>query len=298
MPVDGDLKDFEISSVVQLLCTERRSVGLVVRRRGEEGILYLEEGEIVHALLGPLEGEQAAFQLLTWQDGTFRISDRMRPPAKSIRTGWRHLVLEAARQMDESERDRAGAAAVSALGSAVLPVANDDGVWPAAADDELEGELMLLLSRLEQEMARLGGEKAAKRPLLALETLAEMVNQAVAFAEGGNAGPERATPEAALALAAALKSANAKHPMARVLKSQSGRLAVGNAVSFYRTWAADTAERRRVFRDIAHAMSMVLESFLDLAARRLRSATATADWRESCGVFLRDLSLAIDRIAF
>lgn len=293
MPVDGDLKDFEISSVLQLLCTERRSVGLVVRRRGEEGVLYLEEGEIVHALLGPLEGEQAAYQLLTWQDGTFRISEALRPPARSIRTGWRHLVLEAARQMDESERDRAEA--VSPPPRGLAPVANDDGAWAAPANDTLEDELMLLLSRLEQEMARLSGEKVGKRPLLALETLAEMVNQAVAFAESSGAG---SAPEAALALATALKIANAKHPMARVLKAQSGRLSVGNALSFYRTWAADAPERRRVFGDIAHALGLVLESLLEVPARRLRSTTATADWRESCGVFLRDLSLAIDRIPF
>ena len=113
MSVESNLKNVTISSVVQRLSTERRSVALVIQRRLEKGVLYFEEGEIVHALLGPLEGEQAAFELLTWQDGTFRISEALRPPARSIRRGWRHMVLEAARQMGENERERAEAMPVS-----------------------------------------------------------------------------------------------------------------------------------------------------------------------------------------
>ncbi len=296
MAVEGDIKDFEISSVVQLLCTERRSVGLVVRRRGEEGVLYLQEGEIVHALLGPLQGEEAAFQLLTWQDGTFHITDRVRSPAHSIRTGWRHLLLEAARQMDESVRDRAESAWLMAadLGP-TLPIANDELAWPEQQSDEaLEGELMLLLSRLEQGMSRLA-EKGRKRPLVALEMLADMINQAVAFTESaGGRGDEASSA----ALAPVLQSAVGKHPMARVLTAQANRLSTANAASFYRLWATDEAERSRSFQEIARAMGLVFETFLDLSGRRLRSATAAGEWRESYGVFLRDLALTIDRIPF
>lgn len=302
MPVDGDLRDFEIGSVVQLLCTEGRSVGLVVRRRGEEGVLYLEEGEIVHALLGPLEGEKAVFELLTWQDGTFRITDRVRSPGRSIHTGWRHLMLEAARQMDESLRDRADAAELSLAGFAPgLPIANDELGWEVAeSDDDLEGELMLLLSQLEQGMARLSSDKTRKRPLAALEGLADMLNQAVAFAESSAHGKAAAGLALSTAFSASsvLKGAIARHPMARLLTGQSNRLSVANAASFYRTWAADAAERGRVFRDIARALGLALETFLELCGRRLRSPAAATEWRESYGVFLRDLAVAIDRIPF
>lgn len=287
MAVEGDLKDLEITSLIQVLCTERRSAGVVVRRRGEEGVIFLDHGEVVHAMLGPLEGEEAAYQLFTWRDGTFRITDQARARTRTIETGWRHLMMEAMRQLDESRRDLK-------LPSGVLAASADQNLHQReAADARLEGQLMHLLSRLEQGMAHWSAEKNRKKPLQALEQLCEMSRQVLELAERETShGSVGATLEPALA--AAIR----KHPMARLLAIQGDRISIANALSLYRTWSEDTAERERVFRDIARGLAGILETHLELLARSFHSAGSGAEWRESYSVFTRDLAIAIDRIPF
>lgn len=285
MAVEGDLADLEITSLIQVLCTERRSAGVVVRRRGEEGVIFLDQGELVHAVLGPIEGERAVMQIFTWKDGTFRITDQARSRIRTITSGWRHLMMEAMRQLDESHRDLK-----MPLG-ALAPRNSQDLLDLEASDAALESQLMHLLSRLEQGMARWSEEKVRKKPLQALERLGEMTAEVLDTAE-------RETPfgTAAAALEPALSSAIRKYPMARLLAVQNGRISLANAINLYRTWAEDAEERQRLFRDIARALASILETYLELVGQAFHSPGNRSEWRESYSVFLRDLGLAIERL--
>lgn len=292
MAVEGDLKDLEITSLIQVLCTERRSAGVVVRRRGEEGVIFLDQGEVVHAMLGPLEGEKAVLQLFTWRDGTFRITDQARARTRTITSGWRHLMMEAMRQLDESHRDLGIQG--SFIQSGFLGSHGGQNLLEReAADAHLEGQLMHLLSRLEQGMAHWQEDKHRKRPLQALEQLCEMTHQVVDVAER-----EAPTGVAASSLEPALIAAIRKYPMARLLTLQGSRLSVANALNLYRTWAEDVGERQRVFREIARGISSILETYFELLTQSFHSPGSSAEWRESYGVFRRDLALAIDRLPF
>ena len=286
MAVEGDLRDIDITSVIQVLCSEGRRAGLVMRRRGEEGVIFIDGGEIVHALLGPLAGEEAVYELLTWKDGSFRMSDKVRTPARTIAAPWGHLLMEGMRKIDEERRDepsppRAGEA------PAALSAAERE------SDAALESQLMSLLSQLEQGMARLAETRVKRRPHLSLEMLTEMVNETVAFAEERSGAREKA-----VALEPVLHRAGRKAPLARLLTARLNRLSVETPLNLYRTWSEAPSDRRRTFRDIGRATTVLLQSYFDLLARQLRSAAAAEAWRESYGVFLRDLNLAIDRIPF
>jgi hypothetical protein len=286
MAVEGDLKDIDITSVIQVMCTERRRAGLVMRRRGEEGVIFLDNGEIVHAILGPLQGEDAVYELLTWRDGSFRMTDQVRTPTRSIGMPWSHILMEGMRKLDEGRREEPSLELTSA-GVEVMSVADREG------DDALESQLMLLLSQLEQAMARLSLGKLKKRPQLALDHLCEMVNQLVAFAE-----ERTGAHEGAVALEAILHRAGRKLTLARLLSARGNRLSVETPANLYRTWSRDPADRRKTFREIGRAMALLVQSYFDLLARQFRSPATADAWRESYGVFLRDLALAIDRIPF
>jgi hypothetical protein len=283
MPIEGDLKEIDLTSVIQVICTERRRAGLVVRRRGEEGVIFFDEGEIVHATLGPLEGEEAVFQLLAWKDGSFRMSDRVMSPARSVRRGWNHLLLEGLTKLDEERRDEPGADRPD------FGFAFDE----RQADADFEGQLALFLSELEQQMVRLGERRIARRPPLVLEVLAAMVNRVVEFAEiHTSAGAE------ALSLDANLRAAGQRFPMARLLTAKDNRLAVDTAENLYRMWAQDSGERRVTFRELGRGMAEVTRVYLELLASQFHSRTIAEQWRESYAVFLRDLARAIDRVRF
>ena len=101
MAVEGDLKDISLTGLVQVVCLERRTGELVIARRGEEGVIFFEKGEIVHAKSGTLIGEEALFHMLSWHDGSFRINDKVTVMAKTISINWNHLLMEGMRRIDE-----------------------------------------------------------------------------------------------------------------------------------------------------------------------------------------------------
>lgn len=282
MPIEGDLREIDLTSVIQVICTERRRAGLVVRRRGEEGVIFFDDGEIVHATLGPLEGEEAVFQLLAWKDGSFRMTDRVLSPSRTVRRGWNHLLLEGLSKIDEEHRDE--------------PAARPDFgfTWDERqADAGFEGQLALFLSELEQQMTRLGERRLARRPPRVLEVVAGMVNRLVEFTEvHTDAGAD------VLSLDANLRTAGRSFPMARLLTAKDNRLAVDTAENLYRMWAQDSGERRATFRELGRGMVEVMRVYLELLAGQFHSRTIAEQWRESYAVFLRDLSRAIDRVRF
>ncbi len=97
---DAHLHDVSLPELIQFICLERKARELKVKRGQEEGSIYFENGEIVHACVGGLEGEEAFFKILSWQSGSLILSHNS-SPQKTIDLPWSFLVMEAAKRMDE-----------------------------------------------------------------------------------------------------------------------------------------------------------------------------------------------------
>ncbi len=98
----GSVSDFQLSDIVQLNCLGRLTSALEVRNEQEVGYIYFEEGNIVHAETGYLEGENAFYYIMTWQGGEFAVKRNMQAPRETIQKNWQSLLLEAMRRLDES----------------------------------------------------------------------------------------------------------------------------------------------------------------------------------------------------
>jgi hypothetical protein len=107
--VEGQLAQISLADLLQLFHLNRRTGVLdLVRRdpagRDERGRLFVREGNVVQASLGPVEAEKALYRMLTWRSGTFAFSDtRVTVPAR-IQTPTRALLMEGMRQLDEWDR--------------------------------------------------------------------------------------------------------------------------------------------------------------------------------------------------
>lgn len=99
--VRGNLRSMSLPSIVQINCTERNQALLHLRRRGQEGKVYFADGEVVHATLGSLVGEEAFYQLLGWEDGDFELEMGVSSIKRTITAGWSGLLLEGMRRLDE-----------------------------------------------------------------------------------------------------------------------------------------------------------------------------------------------------
>ena len=92
-----------------MCCVSKRTGCLQIARRTERGVLYLRGGQIVHAVSGPLQGEEAAYQIVGWSNGQFSFDDGIQPETQTIQGGWEHIVMEGVRRRDEQAGQRAGA---------------------------------------------------------------------------------------------------------------------------------------------------------------------------------------------
>lgn len=104
MAIQGEFKDGGLNSIVQMMCLEGSSLGLFVESSGDEGAIFFEMGEIVHANLGRTDGEEAVYQMLAWNEGTFSTNEQAAAPRRTIQTGWDHILTEGQQRLDENKR--------------------------------------------------------------------------------------------------------------------------------------------------------------------------------------------------
>jgi CheY-like chemotaxis protein len=100
----GRVSDFKLSDIIQLNCLGRLSSALAVNHEDEEGMIYFQEGNIVHAESGSLTGENAFYHIMSWPGGEFYVYRDKIPPQESISKGWQSILLESLRRIDENSR--------------------------------------------------------------------------------------------------------------------------------------------------------------------------------------------------
>ncbi|MFP4396383.1 MAG: DUF4388 domain-containing protein [Anaerolineales bacterium] len=101
MALQGNLSDMQISDLIQLTCQSGATSQLVAERGDETITLYFDDGEVVHAASDADTGEEAVYDLLTWETGAFKVNQDVPPPTKTIDVPWSALIMEGMRRWDE-----------------------------------------------------------------------------------------------------------------------------------------------------------------------------------------------------
>ena len=103
--VRGTLAQMSVVDLLQTLDIGRKSCSLVLTRKGERAEMQFHDGQLVHATLGALTGEEAVYRVVAWTDGAFQIDFQRRECPRSISHSTQSVLLEALRILDESNRD-------------------------------------------------------------------------------------------------------------------------------------------------------------------------------------------------
>lgn len=156
MDLWGNLKDFSLPDVIQLVGFGRKTGVLSVEYATGSSLLYFQEGHVVHAQNGTVEGEEAVYELFRVQEGQFRFQADKEAPCKTIHMDPTNLVMEAARLMDEASRQEEEVHKVPPPDSAVAKAAEPEPEMQAAAGQKSEPELQQVGE--EQETASEEGE--------------------------------------------------------------------------------------------------------------------------------------------
>ncbi len=133
----GNLQDISLADLIQLNCQDRKTASLLLKSNENQGELYFKDGNVVHAALNGREGEESAYELLSWEEGTFDLKLGIEPPAVTIKRGWSSLLIEGARRLDESTSN-------FDIQDSNFNIQSEDDFMPHKLDDllkELSGEV-------------------------------------------------------------------------------------------------------------------------------------------------------------
>jgi len=100
--LEGNLEMMSLASIVQINCEERNQAQLVLNHQGRSGAIYFKAGEMIHAEVGGKTGEEAVYELLEWENGSFHLKMGAEPGLRTIDTPWSGVLLEGMRRIDES----------------------------------------------------------------------------------------------------------------------------------------------------------------------------------------------------
>lgn len=98
---EGKISDFQLTDLIQLLCLGRQTNSIHFEKDGSHGAIYFDEGDIVHAEVDQIEGEEAFYEILSWEGGAFNLQKGEKAPKETIFKSWQNLLLEGLRRLDE-----------------------------------------------------------------------------------------------------------------------------------------------------------------------------------------------------
>jgi len=170
----GRISGVTLFGLLQLLEVEAKSGLVVVSAAEREGRLYFDSGELVHAHTRHLEGLDAAYEILGWTDTGVEIFYKRRARTRTVREPLRHVLMDAARLLDE--RQRPGAAPAPA--TEPEPDPSVDGIL----DQVLKIEGALGAALLRASSGAILGQRAVGRgvDMAAVARVGEELMQAAA----------------------------------------------------------------------------------------------------------------------
>lgn len=102
----GDISLPMLPDLIQIYGLSRATGALRIDHAGGFGEIWLENGEVVHCASGSRAGEEAFYEILSWEGGHFSMRAGEPPPGRTIRMGFQELLMEGCRRIDEQGRDR------------------------------------------------------------------------------------------------------------------------------------------------------------------------------------------------
>lgn len=101
MSFQGSIQELPVPDIIQLVSVSAKTGMFTLVRGVERGYIYLTNGQIVHARVGELAGEEAVYALAIWSTGDFQFTPGEEPDAVTIEKSNTSLLMESARRLDE-----------------------------------------------------------------------------------------------------------------------------------------------------------------------------------------------------
>jgi CheY-like chemotaxis protein len=169
----GHVAGISLPSFMQLLELDKKTCTLHVKSNKATGDMFFHQGELLSATTGNLTGQDAAFELINWEDPEIEIENacRIKEENRDIEVPLGFLLIESARMKDEQNKPAAETDESAGKDTASAPADQ-----PAAAEID---EIVFTTNAAEEDTASL--EPA--HPIKA-ETPIDILTNAILNAKG------------------------------------------------------------------------------------------------------------------
>ncbi len=102
MQLQGSLSELKLPDILQLANMSQETG--VVEFRNSEGVtgkIVLQDGEVVHARVSELAGDEAVYEIAIWFEGSFRVVPVDKEYEHNVEGNLTSLLMESARRLDE-----------------------------------------------------------------------------------------------------------------------------------------------------------------------------------------------------
>jgi hypothetical protein len=267
--VEGDLADLTLPSLLQVMSRECSTAILRLQRGTDQGAMYFAEGVLVHAVAGPVTGDEAACELLGWPDGRFRMARDAEPQPRTITDRLARLVIDTD-SSSSSSRSRS----------------HDGARDERSVDEQLLHDLLTQLTRLEQDTTRLQEGKVEGGAVAALLLVTAVVNSMVAVVTARCSDPGVRPSHVLPRLAE-------EHPYTQLLGEERDRISITTAASVLKTWNSTSESREELYLELCRALLDVLVFYGNTASTFFRSNREREEWRATFAVFVEGLNGAV-----
>ena len=102
----GTLNNLHPIDIVQLCCLSVSTMAIRVTKEALEGAIYIQNGEVVHAIQSENSGVEAFFTIMGWDSGIFETFEAPPISHRTIHENYQSLLMEASRRNDENNRQQ------------------------------------------------------------------------------------------------------------------------------------------------------------------------------------------------
>ena len=103
--MQGKLSDMTVMDLIQHNCMEQKTARVKIKHKNQTAEIFFRDGNMTHAISGNLTGEEAVYQIITWEDGEFFLENGGISTQISITQNWSGVLLEGVRRLDEQSRE-------------------------------------------------------------------------------------------------------------------------------------------------------------------------------------------------
>ncbi|MDK2972945.1 MAG: hypothetical protein PWP23_2700 [Candidatus Sumerlaeota bacterium] len=146
IPDHPHLHGLELLDLIQMFNTKRCDRTMrIFANDGRVGSIYMSKGEIAHVEAGGMQGFAAILDLMRWTEGRIVVYDALLSSEKTNEIPTMHLIMDAARIMDEEPMNDAGpdnaldAMEDFELDGTPVPVSSQRSTPPPARMNEYQG---------------------------------------------------------------------------------------------------------------------------------------------------------------